>query len=427
MTVRRCKMFRDCKYYLVIAPYSALNSWREALTAEGQEFLNIKGTRQQRLGALDMFGSSLFPKRLWGLTNKECHRSIGVELAAFAWDVVILDESTFIKDLCAVSRYCIKNFRDVKHRFVLTGTPAPEHELNYFNQLRFLDERILVVDNYFTFRNKWFLKPLGAGGEHQYFLSRAGSKFLTQRLAKFCCFVTRDEIGFKVEPVYQVRKYELPEAARKAYRHAEQTFILKYLGEEVDRTVYSIEVFTWLRRMCGGSMADADGNVSLIHDVKAQGLGELLSSELFGQQVVIWAVYHAETELIIARLRAQGISYGYVGGMGAPVKRQQTEKDFQAGKLQVLICQPECYRHGVNLSCADTMIYYSSPVGLETRQQTERRTMLMKKTKRPLIIDLCIEDSIDEDILLSLNKKEKKSEQIKTIVKGILSRKHLDS
>jgi hypothetical protein len=65
------------------------------------------------------------------------------------------------------------------------------------------------------------------------------------------------------------------------------------------------------------------------------------------------------------------------------------------------------------------MIYYSTPESGETRQQSEDRTIDVSLSTGCLIIDLIVEDSLEEDILLSLRKKESNQSMMRRIVQRI--------
>jgi len=59
----------------------------------------------------------------------------------------------------------------------------------------------------------------------------------------------------------------------------------------------------------------------------------------------------------------------------------------------------------MNLSAADTAIYFSEPVGYMARKQTEDRILDTEKKSTLLYIHLLVENSIDEDIRMALKMK----------------------
>ena len=131
VTIRSIRI-RQGRKILIVAPYSALYSWSIELELEQeQNTIELYGSRNERLQVLD----DQYATGKWFLLNKEGHRILP-EIADFSFDIVVIDESTFIKAPYStrkgsqVTRFYCQNFRDAMHRYILTGTPAPESELD---------------------------------------------------------------------------------------------------------------------------------------------------------------------------------------------------------------------------------------------------------------------------------------------------------
>jgi SNF2 family DNA or RNA helicase len=137
-------------------------------------------------------------------------------------------------------------------------------------------------------------------------------------------------------------------------------------------------------------------------------------NELIGQQLIIWCSYLHELDAVWAYL---GGSTKIINGSIPPALRAQLVSDFQKGVIQNLVIQPETMKYGSKLTAADCMIYFSSPLSGLTRQQTEDRTIDVDVTDSTLIIDLITKDTVDEDIYLSLIKKESQAQMMQRIVK----------
>jgi len=157
VAIRRIKLYvpQDPKQglkVLIIAPNSTLTSWEDELTLEGiGDPVHLAGKRADRLAKLVGPGN-------WFLINPEgCipikdNTASGVFcelLADHPWDVVLLDESTFIKNPnTKITKFLLNNFRDVPHRWILTGTPNPEGPLDFFSQFKFLNNDETFKGNY---------------------------------------------------------------------------------------------------------------------------------------------------------------------------------------------------------------------------------------------------------------------------------------
>jgi SNF2 family DNA or RNA helicase len=391
---------------LIVAPYSALYGWQEQLQKDGCSSNLLSGDRETRLLSLRHSGQ-------FTLVNKEAHLIIP-EIATIHWDSVIADESTFLKSPSSlVSQFYTKNFRDCKMRAVLTGTPAPESELEYFQQLLFLNPAILQSASWWAFRAKYFRKAIN--DDHLWFISKQGREFLGRQLAKHCFFMKRAEVHLGGEKIYQVRKVILPSDAQKIYDKCEEDFILDLPAEKPELTKWAMQKFIWMRRITGGFIYN-----KCLHDTKVKALLEMIDGEFAGEQLIIWCQFIEELQGLYAALKKYKIACIH-GGIQKQ-EREQIRQFFQQGKTRLLLLQPECFRHGTDLSAAATMIYYSSPLGLETRQQTEDRFVDISKNDSLLVIDLVVENSVDEDIVSSLKKKYRRGEMMAAIINGCKGR-----
>lgn len=413
VTVRAVKYRRGDKV-LIVAPYSALYSWSLELETEREKdrgIVELFGPRDYRLQVL----SETYPTSRWFLLNREGHRSIP-EIADYYFDHVIIDESTFIKSVNsqATEFYC-DNFRDAEHRYILTGTPAPESELDYFCQMRFLDHDIwdenrgTLKNCYYQHRHKWF-------GIIQYnaYISPQGSKYLESRLAKHCYFLSRSDVNLGGRKIYEKRFVMLTPETRKIYEQIEKEFVLSYLGIEQD-TIYATTKYVWLRRLCGGFV-----DKMFVSYVKLKELEYLINGELKGEQVIIVAKHVAEVKQIykyLNRKKTYRIDMIY-GGVNKR-KRNEICAAFQAHKLDAIVAQPETIKHGTNLSASDTMIFYTTPDGGETRMQVEDRPVNVRTQNSTLIIDLVCKDTVEEDVLKSLSRKESRQAMMKAIVQRL--------
>lgn len=404
VTIRWAKYRRLWKN-LIIGPYSVYKGWRDELALEDEEkwgVVPLFGTREERLQTLE----TNYDTNKWFFLNKEGHLVVP-EIADYSWDSVIVDESTCIKSHDSkITDFMCSNFREVKHRCILTGTPAPESELDYFSQLKFLDPQIFNEKNFWEFKRNNF----GTIGFNT-MISPRGSKYLSNRLAKYCFFQTRADVNLGGEKIYEKRYVQMSSEMKTMYKKIAKDFMIEINGKVVDATVYAHTKYLWLRRLCGGFV---DGK--MMFGDKVTELVYLLRTELKNQQVIVWCKFTDEIEYLSDYLTQVGFTVGMVYGKIPPKNRPMIQEAFQRKAFDIFLLQPGCFKYGVNLSCASTMIYYSTPESSETRQQSEDRTIDVSLATGCLIIDLIVEDSLEEDILLSLRKKENNQSMMRRIV-----------
>ena len=400
VTIRRCLLYKprdpeDGLKVLIVAPSSALGAWETELKNENQlSYVRLSGSKTVRWMKFNQ-------EKRWYLINKEGFLALPeIEDGKFwKWDAVILDESTFLKNpRTKISKFFLKHFKNVPHRWILTGTPNPESDLEYWNQLAFLDGGVAFnCYNYWDFRVKHF--EVSRFNEYDWRPKNSTTKLIRKTVSDRCMVMKRRDVGLEKKKIYQVRTFILPLKIRKMYDQAETEFEIN--GET---TIWNVVKYQWLRRLCGGFSPD-----SPVHALKMEELYYLASQELKGEPIVVWFCYNQEIEACQEYLASRRIKSRAVTGKTSLPYREMNFQDFRDGEFQVLLLQEKIAQTGLDLSVSDTAVYYSEPPGLLARQQTEDRILSLKKDSPLLYIFLQIENSVDEDIHEGLKLKAARS------------------
>ena len=407
-------LYKNCFPCLIFTPYSAIAGWKEDFKICGiKKYIHIKGTKKKRLELLN-YGINNNIK--FFITHKECHLSIGEDLSTISWGSVILDESTCIKNYGThISNYFTQNFRSVKRRFILTGTPMPENELDIYQQILFLDPMIFNdVTNFYHFRNKYFKQTIDGWKP-----TTESKEIIANKLSKCCYVMSTKDAGLFTEKVYERKTLKLKTTTMKAYRNFVKNFVLKFDGEIYKVTDWVLAQFTSLRQLCGGFLKDPEtGIYKFIDNSKANLIIELLQVELLNNKVLIWCDFIHEVDMLSNLLNKNNISNLKIYGTGIKKHvRDLRVKKFQDSEVDVLIGNPSCFEEGTTLNNADTTIFYSSPLGGKKRSQTEKRMSNPFKREVDLIIDLIAEETIEERIIKSHIRKEKRQTSMINLIK----------
>jgi len=372
---------------LVVAPSSAFGGWQKDLDLEGETSVTLL-TARKKAKRVEL----LKEDSKWTLINKEGFLAVP-EIAQVDWDAVILDESTFIKNPKAkVTRFFLKHFRDVPHRWILTGMPNPETDLNFWCQLAFLDGHFMKCRSYWDFRVRHYIP-----GAFNDWVPKITTADQVQKAVGMRCFIQRrKDTGMDRRVVTEVRQVELPPEIRKTYVGVENDYAL---NDELE-TKWSVTQYSWLRQLCGG-FADGD----YIWTGKMQELLSLLKGELAHEPVVVWFNYNNELHRAAKTLTENGIMNTVLFG-GVPLEeRERRRQAFQSGKVRVILLQQAVAQMGMDLSRADTAIYYSEPVSHLASRQTRDRIVNLNKNGQLLILYLLAENTVDEDVHELVNTK----------------------
>jgi len=413
VVIRKCNRYiprnrKDGLRILIVATNSALGSWEEELIEEKEfDFQFLQGTKKQRLKMLKKKNL-----KKWNLINKEGWIAIP-ELALVKWDAVILDESHFIKNPRAkITKFFLKNFRRIPHRWILTGTPAPQGVEEFWTQLCFLNGAFMGTSNFWNFRSKYFSPhPFGYGFEPNIGVETK----IKEEVAKVAFVLRREDVKLDVPKVYERRFFTMPPAIEKTYNTLLDEMILEFKNKEIKRTKFAPVKLQYLRQLCSGFIEK-----ELVWNAKINELIDLLSGELKNDQVVLWVNFNHELHEISRQLKSSGISCRKMYGATSPVTRRRFVREFKKGKFQVFIIQSAVGETGMNLSAADTAIYFSPPLGVKTRSQTEDRILDVYKKGPLLILDFIVKNSAEQVLLDNLLADQMKSKwNLKRIFKMI--------
>lgn len=396
VAVRRINSYpENVRKVLIVGPYSVLYGWKDEI---GDNCFMFSGKGEQRIIDLAMIWDT---NTKYHLINKEGFLNLPT-LHVYPWDCVVLDESTFIKTpwkknkktgkYCPqITHYFCTKFKDVRYKWILTGTPKVNSEMDYFCQLYFLNPQILGYKTFWEFRHKCFVQA----ANNEYYIRRKHKERLYKILSEHCFFLKRKDVGLGGEKIYKRRIIGTNKDFEKVYKKVEDEFVLEY-REVFETTIWSMEKFLWLRRLCGGFIKNKHR-----FNLKEKELIELLQGELVEESVIIWCMFIEEIERLNTLLPNSVAVYGKI----KPEKREKARQDFMDKKVKYFIGQPSCFKYGTDLSVADTMIYYSTPYS-ETRAQSEDRFVRIGKEGSLLVIDLIMENTIEESIIDGIRKNE---------------------
>lgn len=317
-----------------------------------------------------------------------------------------------------------------KHRVILSGTPAPNDETEYWPQITFLRDGIFHK-KFYGFRNQYF--HLERSGEEmplrgQFIpktamqeMMKQGYKFsitpqnrikLMERMKPICHYANKDTCLDLPEKVDVVRIVEMSNEQRKAYRDMKDHLVVELKNEIITGEV-ALKKIMKLRQITSGFLLNEDGEIMKI-DKSDTKIRELLNiiEEAGQQQIIIWCQFQYEIESICAILGRENCSLLY-----GKTKDKETEiSDFKEGRKQFFIVHPQSGGHGLTLINASLQIFFSLDYSWERYGQAHERTHRPGQTKKCTNIHLLCEKSIDESIWDVLKGKRDKSKILEDIL-----------
>lgn len=366
---------------LIVAPLTPLLDWMDELEREDLSYVVVSGHVSKRKATLeeDEFNYHLVTYQTLVRTPL---------MRVHPWDAILLDESTFIKNPRAkITKEILRWYSRVPVRAILSGLPKTQSFGDLWCQMSFIKPRWMGFSNYWKWRDALFVQY-----GYEWVLPPSSLARIKAKVHADSYFLTRKQAGIGSEMVTRKHLGTMDKNVAAVYRRAIDKWAIPGI-----ETKNSLEVSTWLRRMCGGFLPSGP-----VPCWKYDHVLDLVTNEFADERVVMWFAFNRELARMWRILKTAGVSATWVHGGVGPVDRKKRIRMFRQGKRRVFLCQLACGKYGLDLSCADTQIYFSNSHSYEAKRQSMDRMVHPKKKTPLLTIELITGDSADVDVLEAL-------------------------
>jgi SNF2 family DNA or RNA helicase len=342
---------------------------------------------------------------------------------------VILDESSYIKGHRAKrTERVILITEKAKYRFVLTGTPISQGVEDLFSQMKFLSPQILGYRSWYTFANN----HLEYSEKHIGKIVRAhNTKYLAEKMAPYVYQVTKKECMELPGKKYNIKYFYMTRQQQKIYEFAknEILFFLEDLDYFEPYTIFrlfgalqQIASGFWNRRIYTykGRLSKFDRHKFIkFSDNRLPTLLTILSSIPSCDKVIIWAKYRYDIDRIVSKLHeCYGADSVAVFTGSTPQNGRQNEVEKFRGPARFFVSTQSCGGHGLTLTEAKHVIFFSNSFKYSERLQAEDRCHRFGLDHEVTYWDI-LGPGIDERIWESLSRKENVADSFKREVDAI--------
>lgn len=327
----------------------------------------------------------------------------------FDFDMVVIDELSSFKSYGAKRFKSLLKVRPSVRRIVgLTGTPSSNGLMDLWAEFRVLDlgQRL---GRYIThYRSAYFVpdkrnaeiifsyKPLPGAEERIY--NQISDITISMKSADY---LKMPRCITNEVPVY------LSEKEWSIYSDFRDEMVANLGDEEID-AVNAAVLSGKLLQMANGAVYDDKNKAHLIHDRKLDALEDLIEGAN-GKPVLVAYWYKHDLERIQKRFSARQI------------KTSKDIEDWNNGNIPIAAIHPASAGHGLNLqSGGSTLIWFGLTWSLELYQQTNARLYRQGQNETVVIHHIIVKDTIDEDVMTALTRKEKTQTSLIDAVKAKL-------
>lgn len=393
---------------LVIAPLRvAQSTWPDEVKKwdfENIEIQPIVGTPMQRKTALCNPHANVFT------TNYENLPWL-VETLGGKWPFkqVIADESTKLKSFrlrgggVRASSLRSVAFKKVKFWQNLTGTPAPNGLLDLWGQNWFIDGGQRLGSTFKGFTNRWFNK-IPTGDYYKTVPTDFAQKQIQEQLKDVCITLDAKDWFDIADPILTSVYVDLPDKLKRQYEQLEKDMFLSLGDIEIEAFNAASKTIKCLQFANGAIYTEDNEGFTEVHDLKIQAL-ESIVNEAGGMPVLVaYHFEHDKVRLLKAFKQARLLD-----------NNPQTIRDWNAGKIPILLAHPDSAGHGLNLQDGgNILVYFAHWWNLESADQILERIGPTRQAQsgynRPVFVyEIITRGTVDEDVIE--RKKTKRSLQ----------------
>jgi SNF2 family DNA or RNA helicase len=245
---------------------------------------------------------------------------------------------------------------------MLTGTPASQSPLDAFGLAKLINPS--GVPKFF---GAWRDKVMQPISRFKWVPKKESKTLVYQALQPAIRFEKADCLDLP-EVMYQTREIPLSPQVERYYRMLKKEMLISAAGEEIS-AVNAAAMLSKLLQLSGGAIyTDTKEVVEFDASPRFNALLEVLDETK--NKVIVFLPYTHTIELVSKFLTDQGVSNEVINGAVSASGRSETINRFQTQEHpRVLVIQPQAASHGVTLTAADTVVFWSPVMSVETYLQ----------------------------------------------------------
>jgi SNF2 family DNA or RNA helicase len=187
--------------------------------------------------------------------------------------------------------------------------------------------------------------------------------------------------------MYQTREVPLTAQAAKYYKSLKDNMLIEAAGEQVTAVNAAANLNKLLQLSGGAIYTDTREVVEFDISPRLSALQEVL--EETDHKVIIFVPYRHTIELVSNYLDKQGITNRIINGDVSATMRSTIIEAFQKDTdPHVLVIQPQSASHGVTLTAANTVVFWSPVMSVETYLQCIARIDRVGQKNKMTVVHL---------------------------------------
>ena len=336
---------------------------------------------------------------------------------SWPFDMVVVDEFSSFKSHSAKRFKALAAIRGHIRRIVgLTGTPSPNGLNDLWSQVYLLDQGERLGKYYTHFRDRYFEPGKRSRDVIYSYDPKAGADTAIMEAISDICISMKSEDYLELPDItYDTVPVQLDAKAAKAYTKLERDMVLALNDNEVIDVASAAALSNKLQQLANGAIYDENKEWHEVHNCKIDAFMELVE-QLNGKSALVFYNFRHDLERLVEALKKTKLRVRMLAG-------PQDEKDWNDGKIDILLAHPASAAYGLNLQeGGNHVVWFGLNWSLELYQQANKRLHRQGQKEKVIIHHLICEGTRDTDLAAALDEKDKAQEYVLTSLKARIDR-----
>ena len=306
-------------------------------------------------------------------------------LKAAKFDLCFVDESSKMKNhKSKISGALLELSKTIPRWYLLSGTPAPNNESEYYVQMQSIDPycfptaRSRFKERYFNDKsrdNRYEILKLRNDKSEEFF----------NIISKYSIYVDQSVMPMAGKVWHQVY-FDIADELKVTYNTMREEKLIEVEEHDLSAKL-AASVRSKLNQISSGFIMDTDAikfnkllkklqipgnNIEsyVLSDYRIQELDKLIEHIGRDERLIVWANFHEEFAMLENYF---GLRARYLKGGVGQTYREDSIAAFKRGEVQHLVCHPQSVGLGINLAESHNAIYYSCSDSWESLKQSSER------------------------------------------------------
>ena len=339
------------------------------------------------------------------VTNTESFANYKEYFEKIKFEGCFVDESSDMKSHKSKQSDAIVDFaQQVKRFYLLSGTPAPNGEWEYYKQLQAID--YYCVPPYWTHFKEHFFVDVSFNQFEQLQMRPDRKDEFDELLERYAIYVDKEDVLDTPGRQFIPYELDLPDSLVEHYRTLKRELYIELNEEKKLTAPSSAAKLNKLNQLTSGFIIDTQAmkenkfygedqqEVYVLDDYRFKALQDVLNMHP-DSQVLVWANYRKEFEIISSML---GAKCKCLYGATSLADKNRAIQEFKSGDIQYLIANPASADKGLTLTNCHICVYFSLNWSYELFKQSMERIYgdRRKQPKECLYYIIMAKGTIDE-------------------------------